>query len=132
MCPPCNKPSRRSSLIVSPPSNNIEEIIRRLQALEEKNDLNEVTIIELQAKIASLENQLSAKSTRITEFEEFREDFSEKVDSLEQLSCDHTAEIQGLLLSEASNPQELTELVVNQTTVTLLRRRTDLLSGLRR
>lgn len=115
LCPSCNKPSRRSSLIVSPPvSNNLEEILGRLRVLEEKNELNEATITTLQEKVDSLEALLALKSNKISEFEDFREDYSERVNSLEQLKCDHTAEIQGLPLSDGSSPQELTELVASQ------------------
>lgn len=115
LCPSCDKPSRRSSLIVPPTSpTNLDDILQRLQNLEVKNENNEATITALNEKIVILESLLSTKSDKISKIEEFRDDYTERVNTLEQLKCDHTAEIQGLLESEASNPQELVDLIASQ------------------
>lgn len=113
LCKLCNKPARRSSLIIDQPASTSHSTDESTSTadLRRQLEINEASIANLIRRVEVLELLLSAKTEPLKLLEDFKIDVSERVEILEQQKCDNSAEVQGIAALEVEDPIALIQLL---------------------
>lgn len=110
LCKQCNKPARRSSLIIDQPAPTSQSSEESPSTLEELKHQQKI-ITDLIKRVEILEQLLAAKSETFKHIEASNNDVSDRVQLLEQQKCDNSAEVQGIPALGIEDPIALVQLL---------------------